>query len=641
MPPSPFAGHVAHILLPPSLPLPTNREDEQPVLGVRSPPQGVDTAGLLLSPTRKGRVTSGFGSGFDLGEGRREPLQEETVPVQTLSQPPPTPPAPTSSVPPPIPSPASSAAPTAPPALPPVLPRPVSAASDGEGGMGAGVRGGAARVLLQRAGEISAIKGGDNDSSGGGGSLSPRPGAGGGGLSPRASFRGSILSPRPGLGGSARVLFRRAGESVTGKSSADPGSGAGASVTAVVGGGGGDGGYSGGGGSDDGGSRTGGERGGGGVGDGGVGVIEAGAVAADDSKSGDNVVGVDAGGSGGSGGSDRGDETSFNKDKDRAETTRPSQQYHPQGQDVLISVDDSVSSASSPSGPAAGGGIGGGTGPNTPRRPNSRGWPMSTAGPAEAASHTLPQSVRWNSTDTAPDSSVGGDSSPATAAAGAGAGAGGYQISPDADGEPCWDDDTGWNELRSTRAGLGIGGYDLENSELHDDGTTAMFGGVVGAVGGGGGGKDVASYVQWGVEGGVWYADGRLHRNHGDSGVGGGGGIDGFDGHGVDGHDGQWGVEHELVGWEEIGGGGEAGEEGSKESSARWSVASEDDGSGMRPAEALGKGLEEHLPFMVTYTLVKILRDPLLSVHYKVWTCFAFSLMTRRERRGMMFFLLL
>ncbi|CAM9983678.1 unnamed protein product, partial [Discosporangium mesarthrocarpum] len=40
-------------------------------------------------------------------------------------------------------------------------------------------------------------------------------------------------------------------------------------------------------------------------------------------------------------------------------------------------------------------------------------------------------------------------------------------------------------------------------------------------------------------------------------------------------------------------------------------------GSGPITVNMLGLGLEEHLPFLVTGTLVRVLRDPLLSAHYQ------------------------
>lgn len=143
--------------------------------------------------------------------------------------------------------------------------------------------------------------------------------------------------------------------------------------------------------------------------------------------------------------------------------------------------------------------------------------------------------------------------------------------------EDSWfDDNNGWHGF-DTSSGTGyIGGYDLENGETQG-----------GMYGGGGGGKEVASYMRWGAEGGVWYGDG--YRG-------------GRDGTGGDGEDGQWGAQ--LAG-----------------GPARWSGISEIGAGVMRPADALGTGLEEHLPFMVTHTLVKVLRDPLLSAHYQVCVC--------------------
>ncbi|CAM9806617.1 unnamed protein product, partial [Ascophyllum nodosum] len=49
----------------------------------------------------------------------------------------------------------------------------------------------------------------------------------------------------------------------------------------------------------------------------------------------------------------------------------------------------------------------------------------------------------------------------------------------------------------------------------------------------------------------------------------------------------------------------------------RWSGVSHVAADYVRPADALGPGLEEHLPFIVTHTLVKVLRDPMLSAHYQ------------------------
>lgn len=152
---------------------------------------------------------------------------------------------------------------------------------------------------------------------------------------------------------------------------------------------------------------------------------------------------------------------------------------------------------------------------------------------------------------------------------------------PAAVAEDSWfNDDDGWHGFVDTNAGNGnIGGYDLENGETQG-----------GMYGGGGGGKEVASYMRWGAEGGVWYGDG--YRG-------------GRDGNG-DGEDGQWGAQQ--PGQHAAGFG----------APARWSGISEMGAGVMRPADALGTGLEEHLPFMVTHTLVKVLRDPLLSAHYQV-----------------------
>lgn len=224
---------------------------------------------------------------------------------------------------------------------------------------------------------------------------------------------------------------------------------------------------------------------------------------------------------------------------------------------VVVDDDDDSSQGSSTSNET-------GPGPTRPTRQNSQVWPLASSGEG-----TLVSASR-GADGVGPNATSAGAAVGGRGGVGTGTGAGGTGT-----GDPWWEDGDGWHGVR----GVGhVGGYDWEKTETHG----AMYGG-------GGGGKEEASYMRWGAEGGVWYGDGYPGARGGGAG---GGGEDG---------------ERQEGPWVQQAG-----------APARWSGFSEVGGTGVRPAGALGPGLEEHLPFMVTHTLVKVLRDPLLSAHYQV-----------------------
>lgn len=225
-----------------------------------------------------------------------------------------------------------------------------------------------------------------------------------------------------------------------------------------------------------------------------------------------------------------------------------------------------------------------------PTRQESQVWPVASSASQSTGNTPLNPSRNPPAVGGNPGASgTAGPGNVTSGASGAGGGTAGAAVSGAAgagavgggDGDLWWDDGDGWH-LHGGGAVNGAAGYHYERGDTY------------GAMYGGGGGKQDQSYMRWGAEGGVWFGDRYPLGGGGDNGGGGAGGAGG-------------GGEQEGGQWARDGG-----------APARWSGFSEVGDIGVRTTDAVGTGLEEHLPFMVTHTLVKVLRDPLLSAHYQV-----------------------